>query len=157
MQTPSNIYFISQSEFSYLRDFSQPLHWVKQMIHLSSTPKLPADIRKFVDKEGKIPWIPFFMLQQFIQFFQQCIDSPDVNNRDIFTGEQCVGHIQQPLLGHTIIAQTVERDTMNVEWYSIFSPQHSCEHCTHVATTCFLFAMSYATATNKNSTDNKQK
>lgn len=65
------------------------------------------------------------MLQQLIQFLelslQQCSDSPDVNNRDIFTGAQCVGHIQQPLLGQTIVAQTVGGDTMEVEW-SIFSP-----------------------------------
>lgn len=131
---------ISQSEFSYLRDFSQPLHWVKQMRHLSSGPKLPADIGKFVNKEGKFhKFHLFFMLQQLIQFLelslQQCSDSPDVNNRDIFTGAQCVGHIQQPLLGQTIVAQTAGGDTMEVEWYSIFSPLTfiSCEHCTHVA------------------------
>lgn len=66
------------------------------------------------------------MVKQFITFLElslpMCSDSPDVNSTDIFTGTQCVCHIQQPLLGQTVVAQTVGGDTMKAEWYSIFSP-----------------------------------
>lgn len=43
-----------------------------------------------------------------------CTDSPDFHTRDVTTSTQCAGRIQQPLLGQTVVAQTVDGDRLKI-------------------------------------------
>lgn len=48
---------------------------------------------------------------ELIYLFTQCTDSPNFYSRDVVTGTQCAGHIQQPLLGKSVVAQTAKEQT----------------------------------------------
>lgn len=55
-----------------------------------------------------------FFLFHFVYWIPQCTDLPCFYTRDSTTGTQRASHIQQPLLGQAVVAQTVDGDTLKI-------------------------------------------